>query len=135
MKNIGKKIPAERQWYRYQFLGVAKVRVQGNRTLTTATISNLSVSGMCLYSSGTIGAGKAVKVKVSFIDHKGRTVDDTIEGRVDWQVKFKGVYLVGVLFNEELNIRNQPKLMGHLAWVIDTFKLPQPYKDRRIATL
>jgi len=125
----------ERQWHRYQFIGTAKIRVRGERTSTTATISNISVSGAGLYSPKSIGKGKTVKLKVSFIDSKGGISEDTVEGKVDWQSKFRGVYLVGILFNEELNMQNQPRLMGHLSWLIDTYKLPQPYKDRRIATL
>jgi hypothetical protein len=134
---INKKIntPVERQWSRYHFIGTAKIRVRGERTSTTATISNISVSGIGLYSPKSIGKGKTVKLKVSFIDGKGRTSDDTVEGKVDWQSKFSGIYLVGVLFNEELDTKNQPKLMGHLLWLIDTLTLPQPYKDKRIATL
>jgi hypothetical protein len=130
-----KTTPVERQWHRYQFIGTAKIRVRGERTSTTATISNISVSGIGLYSPKAIGKGKTVKLKVSFIDSKGRVSDDTVEGKVDWQSKFRGTYLVGVLFNEELDTQNQPELMGHLLWLIDTFTLPQPYKDKRIATL
>jgi hypothetical protein len=135
MTSRRKATPVERQWHRYQFIGTAKIRVRGERTSTTATISNISVSGIGLYSPKAIGKGKTVKLKVSFIDSKGRVSDDTVEGKVDWQSKFRGTYLVGVLFNEELDTQNQPKLMGHLLWLIDTFTLPQPYKDKRIATL
>jgi hypothetical protein len=135
MKDKKKISSMERQWHRYQFIGTAKIRVRGERTSTAATISNISVSGIGLYAPKSIGKGKTVKLKISFIDSKGRISDDTVEGKVDWQSKFKGVYLVGVLFDEELNMQNQPRLMGHLSWLIDTYKLPQPYKDKRIATL
>jgi len=135
MNNKKKITPAERQWHRYQFIGIAKIRVRGERTSTTTTISNISLPGIGLYSPTSIGKGKTVKLKVSFIDRKGRISDDTIEGKVDWQSKFRGIYLVGILFDEELNMQNQPRLMGHLSWLIDTYKLPPPYKDKRIATL
>jgi len=135
MNKKKKKAPVDRQWHRYLFIGTAKIRVRGERTSTAATISNISFSGMGLYSPKSIGTGKTVKLKVSFIDRKGSVSDDTVEGKVDWQSKFRGVYLVGILFDEELNVQNQPRLMGHLSWLIDTFKLPQPYKDKRIATL
>jgi hypothetical protein len=135
MTNRKKTTPMERQWHRYQFIGTAKIRVRGERTSTTATIANISVSGIGLYSPKSVGKGKTVKLKVSFIDRKGKISDDTVEGKVDWQSKFRGIYLVGVLFDQELNMQNQPRLMGHLSWLIDTFKLPQPYKDKRIATL
>lgn len=130
-----KTTAVERQWHRYLFIGTAKIRVRGERTSTTTTISNISVSGIGLYSPKSVGQGKTVKLKVSFIDSKGKISDDTVEGKVDWQSKFRGIYLVGILFDEELNMQNQPRLMGHLSWLIDTFKLPQPYKDKRIATL
>jgi hypothetical protein len=135
MNNKKKKTPVERQWHRYQFIGTAKIRVRGERTSTSATISNISVSGIGLYSPKSVGTGKTVKLKVSFIDSKGRVSDDAVEGKVDWQSKFRGIYLIGILFDEELNMQNQPRLMGHLSWLINTFTLPQPYKDKRIATL
>ncbi len=135
MKTKKKKTPVERQWHRYLFIGTARIRVLGERTSTTATISNISVSGIGLYSPKSVGKGKTVKLKVSFINSKGGISDDTVEGKVDWQSKFRGSYLVGVLFNEELDMQKQPRLMGHLLWLIETFKLPQPYKDKRIATL
>jgi hypothetical protein len=135
MKTRKKKTSVERQWHRYLFIGTARIRVRGERTSTTTTISNISVSGIGLYSPKSIGKGKTVKLKVSFINSKGRISDDTVEGKVDWQSKFRGIYLVGVLFNEELDMQKQPRLMGHLLWLIETFKLPQPYKDKRIATL
>jgi hypothetical protein len=135
MKDKKKETAIERQWHRYHFIGTAKIRVRGERASTPATIANISVSGIGLYSPTSVGKGKTVTLKVSFIDSKGTISEDTVEGKVDWQSKFKGIYLVGILFSEELNMQNQPRLMGHISWLIDTYKLPQPYKDKRISTL
>jgi hypothetical protein len=135
MKRKKKSILTERKWHRYQFIGTANIKVPKVRTSTTATISNISVSGIGLYSPKSIGKGKTVKLKISFVNSKGKVSDDIVEGKVDWQSKFKSIYLVGILFNEELSMRSQPRLMAHLSWLIDTFTLPQPYKDKRIATL
>lgn len=135
MKKKEKSFDDSRKWHRYQFIGTSKITVPDDRISVDATIGNISLSGIGLYSPEPIGRGKKVRLKIAFIDHKGKVSGDLVEGRVDWQSRLKKVYLVGVLFNEELNAINQPKLMEHLAWLIDTFKWPSPFKDRRIATL
>lgn len=124
-----------RKWNRYQFFGSAAVTVLKEKKVVEATIANISFSGIGLYSSLSIGKGRVVSIKVSFVDRAGKTRGDTISGKVDWQKKFKGMYLVGVLFDEEPNITNQPNLLEHLIWLIDTHQWPQPYKDKRIAML
>jgi hypothetical protein len=124
-----------RKWNRYQFFGSADVTVNKEKKVIEATIANISFSGIGLYSSLSIGIGRTVSIKISFVDRAGKTREDTISGKVDWQKKFKGMYLVGVLFDEEPNITNQPDLLEHIIWLIDTHKWPQPYKDKRIAML
>ncbi len=124
-----------RKWNRYQFFGSATVTVLKEKKVVEATIANISFSGIGLYSSRSIGRGRMVSINVSFVGRAGKTREDTISGKVDWQKKFKDMYLVGVLFDEEPNITNQPNLLEHLIWLIDTHQWPQPYKDKRIAML
>ncbi len=137
MPTAGKKknMMEDRKWQRYQFIGTAKVTVPKEKISVDTTIANLSLSGIGLYSPEPIGKGKKVKLRISFIDDKGKVSGDAVEGRVDWQARLKNVYLIGVLFTEELDVKNQPKLVEHLTWLIDTFKWPNPFKDKRIATL
>lgn len=130
-----KKLIDTRKWYRYQFFGNATVTVPKENIVADATIANVSFSGIGLYSSSPIGKGKKVKIKVSFVDRNGKTCEDVTTGKVDWQSKFKKNYLIGILFDEELTMSNQPMLLDHLMWLINTHNWPQPYKDKRIATL
>lgn len=124
-----------RQWYRYQFFGSATVTVPKKKNIINATIANISFSGIGLYSPTPIGKGKKVRIKITFIDRAGKTCEDITTGKIDWQSKFKNAYLLGILFDEELNILSQPKLLEHLIWLINTYNWPQPYKDQRIAML
>ncbi len=124
-----------RQWYRYQFFGSATVTVPKKKNIINATIANISFSGIGLYSPTPIGKGKKVRIKITFIDRAGKTCEDVTTGKIDWQSKFKNAYLLGILFDEELNILSQPKLLEHLIWLINTYNWPQPYKDQRIAML
>ncbi|HMK49811.1 MAG TPA: PilZ domain-containing protein [Thermodesulfovibrionales bacterium] len=124
-----------RKWYRYQFFGSAKVKLPKEKKLIDASIANISFSGVGLYSSRSIGKGKSVKIRISFIDKHGKPQEDIATGKVDWQSKFKNMYLIGIFFDDELNVAVQPRLIEHLMWLIDTYQWPQPYKDQRIAML
>ena len=124
-----------RNWNRYQFFGVADVLAQKAKKAFRTTIANISLSGLGIYAAKPIGRGRQVVITVSFVDRKGRMRQDSAIGKVDWQRKFADLYLVGIIFDEELNMMNQPQLIEHLSWLIDTYHWPQPYKDKRIAML
>ena len=125
----------ERKWYRYQFFGKATVKAPKEKPTIETTIANISFSGIGLYARQTIGKGKKVKITISFVDRKGKIAEDSTTGTVDWQKKFRNMYLIGILFDQELNIDEQPKLIEHLLWLIDTFQWPQPYKEKRIVVV
>ncbi len=124
-----------RKWYRYQFFGIATVAIPVENIVVNATIANISLSGLGLYSTTPIEKGETVKVTISFVDKNGRVREDITTGKVDWQKKFLKMYLLGIHFDEELSMLNQPRLLEHLTWLIDTYRWPQPFKDKRIAML
>ncbi|MEW6053065.1 MAG: PilZ domain-containing protein [Nitrospirota bacterium] len=124
-----------RKWQRYHFFGSASVRVARSKAPIEAMIANISLSGIGLYSSKPIGKGKKAAMTIAFLDKDGKILKDSITGKVDWQKKFRNIYLAGILFDEEPNVLSQPKLMEHLTWLIDTYDLPQPFRDKRIAML
>jgi len=132
----GKKSSGDiRRWFRYQFFGSASVMLPGEGKILNTTIANISLSGLGLYSTSSIGLGKKVKVTICFVDKNGKVQEEMAIGRVDWQKKFLNMRLIGIVFDEELNAVNQPKLLEHLSWLIDTYKWPEPYRDKRIAML
>ena len=124
-----------RQWYRYQFFGTATVTFPKENKTLTATIANISLSGLGLYSTAPVGKGKKVNVAITYVDKKGKVREDVTSGKVDWQKKFLNMYLVGVNFDEELNVTKQPHLLEHMTYLIDTYHWPQPFRDKRIAML
>jgi hypothetical protein len=134
-KKKAKSFQEERKWYRYQFFGKATVKPPKEKSTLETTVANISFSGIGLYSATTIGKGKKVKITISFVDRKGKIVEDSTTGTVDWQKKFRNMYLIGILFDQELNIDEQPRLIEHLLWLIDTFRWPQPYKEKRIVVI
>ncbi len=121
-----------RNCYRYQFFGSAELFLPNDNVTINTTIANISMTGIGLYSNSKIGKAKKVKLNVAFVDSKGKMSEETVEGKVDWQKKFKNIYLIGIMFDEELNMKHHPKLLGHLLWLIDTYQWPQPYIDKRI---
>jgi hypothetical protein len=135
MRKRKKGFVDSRKWYRYQFFGNAKVTALKDNVVIDSTVANISFSGIGLYSSKPIGKGKKVKIRVTFIDRNGKIQEDAALGKTDWQKKFNNTYLTGIIFDEELNILNQPKLIDHIIWLINAYNWPQPYKDQRIAML
>ena len=124
-----------RNWNRYQFFGVAAVSAEKEDTIHKTTIANISLSGLGVYSATPIGKDRKAMITISFVDRDGKMRKDTAAGKVDWQRKFSDIYLIGILFDEELNMLNQPRVLEHISWLIDTYHWPQPYKDKRIAML
>ena len=135
MRRTKRDLIDTRKWFRYQFFGSASVITGKNKKTIDATVANISFSGIGLYSPMSLGKGKKVKIRISFVDRAGKVREDTTTGRVDWQSKFRKTYLIGIIFDEELNIVSQPNLLDHLIWLINTYNWPQPFKDQRIAML
>jgi hypothetical protein len=135
MKKKRRSTEDVRKWFRYQFFGSARVTIPKENTIVDATIANISFSGMGLYADKPVGKGKKVQIQIAYVDRNGKICEDGATGMVDWQKKFKKMYLIGVLFDEELNIDKQPNLIKHLIWLIDTFRWPQPYGDKRISVI
>jgi hypothetical protein len=131
-----KKKPVEgRKWYRYHFFGKAEITVAEDKTVVDASVANISLAGIGIYSPVPIDKGKKIKIKISFIDKSGKVREDFTEGKVDWLSKLGNIYLMGIFFDEELNVIDQPTLVKHLAWLTNTYNLPQPFKDKRISLL
>jgi hypothetical protein len=135
MKKKRRSAEDSRKWFRYQFFGSAKVNIPKKNAAVDATVANISFSGMGLYADKPVGKGKKVQIHIAYVDRNGKICEDEATGVVDWQKKFKNMYLIGVLFDEELNIDRQPNLIKHLIWLIDTFRWPQPYGDKRISVI
>jgi len=130
-----KKLLEGRKWYRYNFFGKAEIVTSADETVTDASIANISFAGVGAYSPIPIGKGSKVKIKIFFIDKKGKVQREETAGKVDWISKLGNSYLIGIFFDEELNVFRQPLLIKHLAWLINSYNVPQPYKDKRVSIL
>ena len=131
-----KKKPIEgRRWYRYNFFGKAEITISEDRTVSDTSIANISFAGLGIYSPVLIRKNKKIKVQISFIDSKGKVQKENTVGKVDWVSKLGNSYLMGIFFDEELNTVKQPLLIKHLAWLINSYNFPQPYRDKRVSML
>lgn len=130
-----KKDIEQRKWYRYHFFGSAKVTILKEDKVVDTDIANLSLSGIGLYSTESIGKGKRIKILISFIDRNGKIQEEIADGIVSWERKFKTKYLIGVVLTEELSVYKHPRLIEHLLWLIDINHLPKPFIEKRIDIL
>jgi hypothetical protein len=135
MANKKKKVIEGRRWYRYNFFGTTEITVAGKRPIADASIANISFAGIGVYSPVLIKKGEKVKLKISFIDSKGKVQKEYTAGKIDWVSKLGNSYLMGIFLDEELNAEKQPVLIRHLAWLVNSYNFPQPYMDKRVSML
>jgi len=134
-KRTEKRADDIRKWFRYQFFGSALIETETGKVSLETNIANISFSGMGVYAQKKIGKGTKIRITVSFVNKEGKTSKDLVSGTIDWEKKFKKIYLLGILFDDELNMKAHPRLLPHLLWLIETFNQPQPFGDKRIAIL
>lgn len=135
MANKKKKAVEGRRWYRYNFFGTIEITVPGKWTITGGSIANISFAGIGVYSPVLVKKGKKVKLKITFIDSKGKVHKEYTAGTVDWVSKLGKIYLMGIFLDEELNVVKQPLLIGRLAWLVNSYNVPPPYTDKRVSML
>lgn len=79
-----------------------------------ALISDISLSGMCLYLDASLEHNLDVSLTISFISGDGSIKSDTIDGRVVYIRQMEGMHFAGIEFHEEINRKNQPLLYEHM---------------------
>jgi hypothetical protein len=133
--NKKKKVIEGRRWYRYNFFGMAEITVPEKGAIADVSIANISFAGIGVYSPVLIKKGEKVKLKITFIDSKGKVQKEFTGGKIDWVSKLGKTYLMGIFLDEELNAERQPVLIRHLAWLVNSYSFPQPYRDKRVSML
>ena len=116
-KKKGKGHVVSSQSVRYYLLGEAKIELLKDKTILDTHIANISFSGIGLYSPIPIDNGRKVKIKVSFFDIARKVQSTCIEGNTIWHSKLGDAYLMGIRFDEELNVTKQPVLFKRLMWL------------------
>jgi len=133
--NKKKKVIEGRRWYRYNFFGTTEITVPDKGIIADASIANISFAGIGVYSPVLIKKGEKVKLKITFIDSRGKVQQEYTAGKIDWVSKLGNSYLIGIFLDEELNAEKQPVLIRHLAWLVNSYNFPQPYRDKRVSML
>jgi len=87
-----------------------KGEIQSIQTL----IANISLQGIGLYSYSSIKVGTSVSIAALFISLDGGLKTDFIEGQVVNNRKIGNTHFLGIQFDEEINVQNQPSLFKHL---------------------
>ncbi|MBI4685816.1 MAG: PilZ domain-containing protein [Nitrospirae bacterium] len=110
-----------REYRRYPISATAlfKVKKEKDTVQFETSISNISQSGLGVYSYVPIDEGTSVSIEITFIAINGFEQKDTLEGRVIHSSKLGGIYYTSVAFNQELNPVTQPFLYNHFWKIIN----------------
>ncbi|NWF75810.1 MAG: PilZ domain-containing protein [Nitrospirae bacterium] len=86
----------------------------GNDEKINTIISDISLSGIGLYSDIPLKDNADVSVEIKFIATDGLIKTDFIQGHIVYVRKFGDMYFLGIQFHNEINESNQPYLNEHL---------------------
>jgi hypothetical protein len=121
---MGSAMKDDRQHLRYPITATAvikqKDRKEASPIETVLAISNISRSGLGLYSYAPLSTGATVSMDISFVSPSGGTRSETVEGKIIWSSEFGkagekgGLYFIGIAFDEELSPEGHPSLYEYL---------------------
>jgi c-di-GMP-binding flagellar brake protein YcgR len=109
-----------REYNRYSILARANIVVKNeiNSVAINTRISDISETGLGVYSAELIGLGEEVSINIEFPDTEGDMKGDYIEGKVVWISMKDDVYYVGIFFDEKLSADKQPNLYRYFHEII-----------------
>ena len=101
---------------RYSITGSADLQyvIKEKDQRINTLISDISLSGIGLYSDMPLEDNLDVSLSITFISSEGVIQTDAIEGHIVYIRKLEEVYFMGIQFHEEINLKNQPSLYKHL---------------------
>ncbi len=116
LKIIRADMTNKRRHKRFPLTGSAVITFpdQENDDKVNTIISDISRSGLGLYSDVPLKDNVDVSVEIKFISADGLIKTDFIEGHIVYVRKFGEMYFLGIQFHNEVNPTNQPFLNEHL---------------------
>jgi hypothetical protein len=106
----------KRQCKRVPISGIAALvfEKKGQIYSIETVIANIALKGVGLYSYNSIEEKTGVSITIHFISEDGALKTDSIEGCVMCNKQIDNTYFIGIQFNEEINIKNQPSLFEQI---------------------
>lgn len=106
----------KREFQRYPMVGKVVITTKDNREIP-AHITNISFSGIGVYSADYLAELTNVMIRIMFTDSCGKEHEVPIDGIVSWVVKTGKVYEMGIRFYNYLSYHNKPVLLEHLCQI------------------
>ncbi len=101
----------KRRHKRYPLFAIAELRHKEDSI--TAMVDNISLQGLGVYCLKPIELGARVEVEIRFISAEGDEKSDTLHGTVVWNLRREDIYMMGILFENELSQEEHPHLYRH----------------------
>jgi Tfp pilus assembly protein PilZ len=104
-----------RKHSRYSMFAIAKIKLKdkANPLAIFGEVSNISDTGLGIYSCTRMNAGTEVFLNIEYRNAEGIIEQDSVEGKVTWISPKDELYYVGICYDEELNPEKHPKLYRH----------------------
>jgi hypothetical protein len=107
---------SKRRYKRVPISGIATLvfEKKGQIYSIETVIANIALRGIGLYSYNSIEAKTGVSITIDFISKYSTLKTDPIEGCVICNKQIDNTYFIGIQFNEEINVKNQPSLFEQI---------------------
>jgi len=112
-----------RTYKRFPITGAAtlKFKNKGEFQSISTMVGSLSLAGIGLYSDDPIEIETKVSITIKFISLDGIKTE-SIEGRIIYDEKIGSIHFLGIHFDEEINLKNQPLLHEHIQEIFSSDK-------------
>ena len=101
---------------RHQLIADVKVQPVAGSLWVPGALTNISHSGICIYSSGTIREGEKVTIRMSCLkDGKMQDVEE-VHGVVRWTKSVGAYFACGIMFAEEIDRSRFPSIAKCLVY-------------------
>jgi len=104
----------QRIYKRSELRSVARVFPQGEMSGFEAYVRDISRSGLGFYTKSIVEVNQDVTARLQFINTSGRTMVESVTGRVVYSDPWEDAFFIGIEFKELIQPVKNPGLFSHV---------------------
>ena len=104
----------QRIYKRSELKSVARVFPQGEMSGFEAYVRDINRSGLGFYTKSIVEVNREVTARLQFMNTSGRTIVESVTGRVVYSDPWEDAFLIGIAFKEPIQPVKNPGPFAHV---------------------